>query len=262
MTFYSCTTSACSTRTSLGTGTLSSGKATYVHLGAARRHHLRRGDLWRLGELLGLDVERGDPGGQRALDHLEPHLVAQPLDLRHLGHLHRHRLGFVGHPEWHSELLRLLGLGLHPGRLARDRDLELRARPPSPPRSSRSARPTSMPSTAASGNYAGSTSNLVSEVVTALSTTSSLTSSANPSTLRLLGHLHRHGVGVLGHTHGQRHLLQLHHLGVLFQDLARDRRPSRAAGPRTRRRVWRSAPTTSKRSSRPRATTSARPRTW
>ena len=29
MTFYSCTTSACSTKTSLGTGTLSSGKATF-----------------------------------------------------------------------------------------------------------------------------------------------------------------------------------------------------------------------------------------
>ena len=63
----------------------------------------------------------------------------------------------------------------------------------------------------ASGNYSTSTSNVVSQVVNALSTTSSLTSAPNPSTFGLLGHLHRHRECLLGHAGGHGHLLQLHH---------------------------------------------------
>ena len=88
VTFYSCTTSAARTKTSLGTGTLnSSARPPYSTSSLPGGHHLRRGDLRGLGQLRRLDVERGDPGGQRGLDHLGLHLVAQPVDLRHLGHL-------------------------------------------------------------------------------------------------------------------------------------------------------------------------------
>ena len=184
VTFYSCTTNTCSTKTSLGTGTLnSSGKATLATSTPAGGHHLRRGGLRGLGQLLRLDVERGEPGGQRALDHLGPHLVGQPLDLRLLGHLHRHRVGLLGHAGRHGDLLQLHHLDLlaprprsGPGRST------ARARPPWPPRRLPVGTTYVEAIYGASGNYCGSTSNVVTQVVNALSTTSVLTSSANPST--------------------------------------------------------------------------------
>ena len=78
------------------------GQGHLVHLDAPGGHHLRRGDLRGLGQLRRLDLQRGVPGGQRALDHLGPHLVGQPVHLRLLGHLHRHRLGLLGHPGRHA----------------------------------------------------------------------------------------------------------------------------------------------------------------
>ena len=51
---------------------------------------------------------------------------------------------------------------------------------------------------AGSGNDGTSTSNVVTQTVNALSTTSSLTSSLEPLHVWGLGHLHRHGVGVSG----------------------------------------------------------------
>ena len=55
------------------------------------------------------------PGGQLPdhCHHLEPHQHAQPVDLRLLGELHRHRLGLVGHARRHGDLLQLHHLGLH-----------------------------------------------------------------------------------------------------------------------------------------------------
>ena len=71
VTFYSCTTTTCGTKTSLGTGTLSLGQGHLRHLEPPGGHHLRRGRLLGLGQLLGFDLQRRGPGGQRPLDHLE-----------------------------------------------------------------------------------------------------------------------------------------------------------------------------------------------
>ena len=180
VTFYSCTTSACSTKTSLGTETLGSGKATYSTSSLPGGHHLRRSGLRRLGQLRRLDVQRGDPGGQRALDHLGPHPLAQPVELRDLGHLHRHRLGLFGHAERHGDLLQLHHLGLLAPRPRSGPGPSARARPPTPPRASRWAPPTSKPSTAPRATTAARRQ-VVSQVVNALSTTSVLTCSPNPS---------------------------------------------------------------------------------
>ena len=91
VTFYSCTTSACSHQDlARDRDAQQLGQGHLLDLEPAGGHHLRRGGLRGLGQLRRLDLERGDPGGQRALDHLGPHLVAQPVDLRLLGDLHRH----------------------------------------------------------------------------------------------------------------------------------------------------------------------------
>ena len=88
-----------------------------------------------------------------------------------------------GTPGGHGDLLQLHHLGVLHQDLARDRDpQQLGQGHLTRPRACRWAPPTSRRSTAASGNYGGSTSNVVSQVVNALATTSSLTSSANPST--------------------------------------------------------------------------------
>ena len=97
VTFYSCTTNACGTKTSLGTGTPQLGQGHLGHLEPAGGHHLRRGGLRGLGQLQRLHLERRGPGGQRPRDHLGPHLVAQPVGLRLLGDLHRHGLRLLGH---------------------------------------------------------------------------------------------------------------------------------------------------------------------
>ena len=94
VTFYSCTTTACSTKTSLGDGDAQVGQGHLLDLGAPGGHNLRRGRLHGAsGNYGGSTVQRGEPGGQRARDHLGPHLVAQPVELRLLGHLHRHCVG-------------------------------------------------------------------------------------------------------------------------------------------------------------------------
>ena len=82
----------------------------------------------------------------------------------------------------------------------------------------------------ASGNYATSTSNVVTQVVNALGTTSVLDLVVQPVHLRLLGHLHRHGVGFFGYPEWHGDLLQLHHFGLHHQDLARDRDPQQRQG--------------------------------
>ena len=78
VTFYSCTNNTCSTKTSLGTETLARARPPSRRR-AAGGDHLCRGDLRGLGQLRGLDVERGGPGGQRGLDHHSPHPLAQPI---------------------------------------------------------------------------------------------------------------------------------------------------------------------------------------
>ena len=108
VTFYSCTTNTCTTKTSLGTGTLnSSGKATYSTSSLPAGTTYVEAVYSASGNYLRLHLQCGVPGGQRARDHLEPHLVGQPLDLRLLGHLHRHGLGLFGHPGGHGDLLQL-----------------------------------------------------------------------------------------------------------------------------------------------------------
>ena len=100
VTFYNCTTSACRHQDlardrdaqQLGQGHLST---STLPVGTTYVEAIYGG----LGELRRLDVERGGPGGQHARDDLGPHLVGQPVDLRLLGDLHRHRLGELGHPE-------------------------------------------------------------------------------------------------------------------------------------------------------------------
>ena len=122
VTFYSCTTSGCSTKTSLGTGTLSSGKATYSTSTLPVGTTYVEAVYGASGNYGHLDLECGDPGGQRARDHLGPDLVVQPVHLRLFGHLHRHGVGFFGYPEWHGHLLQLHHFGLLHQDLTRDRD--------------------------------------------------------------------------------------------------------------------------------------------
>ena len=229
VTFYSCTTNTCGTKTSLGTGTLSSDKATYSTSSAPSGHHLRRGRLRRLGQLRRLDLQRGDPGGQRARDYLGPDLLAQPVVLRLLGHLHRHGLGLLGHARRHGDLLQL-------HHLACSTKTSLGTGTLSSGKATYSTSSLPVGTTyveavyGASGNYGGSTSNVVSQVVNALVHHLGPHQLAQPVELRLLGHLHRHGLGLLGH--GERHgdLLQLHHVGVHLDDLARDRDPELGQG--------------------------------
>ena len=113
--------------------------------------------------------------------HLE--VLAQPLDLRLLGDLHRHGHRLLGHADRLGDLLQLrllVELQLQePLRLGRDAQLgqgHLR----------HSSLPVGTTYVEAiyggSGTYASSTSNIVAQVVNALGTTSVLTSSPNPST--------------------------------------------------------------------------------
>ena len=89
VTFYSCTTSTCGTKTSLGTGTLSSGKATLttsaLPVGTTDVEAVYGG----FGQLHDLHVQRRRSGREAGADHVEPHVVAQPVDPRRLGHVHR-----------------------------------------------------------------------------------------------------------------------------------------------------------------------------
>ena len=81
---------------------------------------------------------------------------------------------------------------------------------------------------------------MVSQVVNALSTTSILTSSPNPSTYGSSVTFTDTVSASSGTPGGTRDLLQLHHLGLLHQDLARDRDPQQRARPPTRPRACRS----------------------
>ena len=78
---------------------------------------------------------------------------------------------------------------------------------------------------AASGNYGGSTSNIVAQVVNALGDHDQLTSSPNPSTYGSSVTFTATVSATTGTPTGTVELLQLHHLGLWHQDLARDRDP-------------------------------------
>ena len=157
------------------------GQGHLLDFGAPGGHHLRRGRLRGLGQLHGLDLQCGLPGGQCAGDHLGPHLVAQSLDLWLLGYLHRHRVGDSGTPAgtvtFYSCTTNTCSTktSLGTGTLNSSGKATY----------STSALPVGTTYVeaiyGASGNYLGSTSNVVSQVVNALSTSSVLTSSPNPS---------------------------------------------------------------------------------
>ena len=149
------------------------------------------------GEHVGLMTQTVTSGSHPTASVLD--LVAQPVELRHLGHLHRHGLVGLGHASRHGDLLQLHHQHLLDEDLARDEDPRLGQGHLLAPRACQSAPPTSRPIYGASGNYVGSTSNVVSQVVSALGTTSSPHLVTQPVGLRRLGHLHRHGLVGLGH---------------------------------------------------------------
>ena len=126
---------------------------------------VRRGGLRRLGQLPDSDLERRIQVVKATRSPLDrPHLVAQPLDSRHLGDLHGHGLLRLGHAE---------RLG-HASIAARTRPVAPRVRGHrdpefgqghSRPRPCRSGTTYVEAIYAASGNYLAQTSNVVAQVV-------------------------------------------------------------------------------------------------
>ena len=187
-------------------------------------HHLRRGRLRGLGQLLGLHFERGDPGGQRARDHVCPHLLAQPVERGHLGWLHRHRLGLFGHAGGQRDLLQLHHQRLHDQDFARDPDPlgrqgHLLDDEPAGWHHLRRGRLRGLGQLLGlhfeRGDPGGQRAR--DHVCPHLL--------AQPVERGHLGWLHRHRLGLFGHAGGQRDLLQLHHQRLHDQDFARDPDP-------------------------------------
>ena len=171
----------CSTKTSLGTGTLQLGQGHLLDHEPAGGHHLRRGRLRGLGQLRRLDLQRGDPGGQRASTTSvltsSPNPSTYGSSVTFTDTVSAASGTPAGTVTFYScttstcSTKTSLGTGtltLGQGHLL---DLGL------------PVGTTYVEAVyGASGNYGGSTSNVVSQTVNALGTTSVLTSSPNPST--------------------------------------------------------------------------------
>ena len=164
VTFYSCTTSACSTKTSLGTETLAAGKATFstssLPVGTTYVEAIYGASGNYTGSTSNVVTQVVNALGTNSV----PHLLAQPLELRLFGRLHRHRLGLFGHPERTGDLLQL-----HHHACSTKTSLGT-----GDPRAGKATLSTSSLPVGttyveaiygASGNYTGSTSNVVTQVV-------------------------------------------------------------------------------------------------
>ena len=183
MTFYSCTTNTCSTKTSLGTGTVGSkGKATYptssLPVGTTYVEAIYGGSGNYSGSTSNVVSQVVN-----AFHHLDPHQLAQPVDLRHLGHLHRHALVGLGHAEGGTVTFYSCTTNTCSTKTSLGTGTVGSNGKATYPTSSLPVGTTYVEAIyGGSGNYSGSTSNVVSQVVNTLSTTSILTSSPNPST--------------------------------------------------------------------------------
>ena len=165
VTFYSCTPAPARPRPRSGPGRSASGKATSATSTLPVGHHLRRGRLRGLGQLLGSTSNVVAQVVNAALDHLGLTSSPNPSNFGALGDLHRHGLGRLGHAGRHGDLLQL-----HHQRPAR-------RRPRSGPGPSASGKATLPTSTLPVGHHLrrghlrglgqllGSTSNVVAQVV-------------------------------------------------------------------------------------------------
>ncbi len=178
--FYSCTTSACGTKTLLGTGTLSGGQATYATSTLPVGTDLRRGRLRGFGQLLELHLRVVSQVVNAGADDLSsPRRPTRPPTGPRSPS--RHGFGHHGDAERHGHLLQLHHVVVWHQVLPRDR------RPFQAGKATYST--TTLPVGtdyveavyAASGNYAGSTSNVVTQKVNQASTSLVLSASPNPS---------------------------------------------------------------------------------
>ena len=111
VTFYSCTSNTCGSTTSLGTGSVgSNGQATFstssLAVGTDYIEAVYGGSGSNLTGSTSNVVTQTVTSGS-TLDHVGPLQLTQPVELRQLGHLHRHRLGVFGHAGRHGDLLQL-----------------------------------------------------------------------------------------------------------------------------------------------------------
>ena len=181
VTFYSCTHQHLLDQDLARDRDPRSGKATYSTSTPAGGHHLRRGRLRGLGQLLGLDLERRGPGGQRP--RRPPRVLTSSPNPSSYGT----SVTFTdtvsassgtpgGSVTFYSCTTTTCSTktSLGTGTLAAGKATYATSSLP--------VGTTYVEAVyAASGNYLGSTSNVVAQVVNALSTTSSLTSSPDPS---------------------------------------------------------------------------------
>ncbi len=179
VTFYSCTTNTCGTKTSLGTGTLSLGQGHLLDLGPPGGHHLRRG-LYGASGNYGGSTSNWWPrwstrsGPPRSSPSPNPSTYGSSVTFTDTVSASSGTPG--GTVTFYSCTTNTCGTktSLGTGTLSLGQGHLLHLEPP--------VGTTYVEAVyGASGNYGGSTSNVVAQVVNALSTTSVLTCSPNPS---------------------------------------------------------------------------------